>query len=191
MYVALGASDTFGIGAENPYTENWPADLAGLLGGHVHLINLGVPSMVMHDALTTELPVALDARPTLVTIWLAVNDLATNVALDSYQHDLDTMLSRLQKVVPHAQIEVGNVPDLTSVPFFLNQNAETLRQKIAAYNTIIASVIQRHHVILVNLADQRYNLQAFPDYISNDGLHPSTAGYLQIAQLFYSALQRK
>lgn len=189
-YVAIGASDTFGIGADNPYKQNWPTELTLLFDNHTHLLNLGIPSMTVHAALTTELPVALDAHPTLVTIWLAVNDLATNVPVGSYSHDLDTMLSRLQAAASRAKIAVGNVPDLTSVPFFFSYNQTTLRQQIAAYNTAIASVVRRHHVILVDLSGQGYNLQEFPEYISGDGLHPSSAGYLRLAQLFYDALQK-
>ena len=189
-YVAIGASDTFGIGADNPYKQNWPAELTLLFDNHTHLINLGIPSMTVHAALTTELPVALDAHPTLITVWLAVNDLATNVPVDNYSRDLDTMLSRLQAAAPHAKIAVGNVPDLTSVPFFFSYNQTTLRRQITVYDTAIASVARRHHAILVDLSGQGYNLQEFPEYISGDGLHPSSAGYLRLARLFYDALRK-
>lgn len=189
-YVAIGASDTFGIGAHDPYIENWPTDLSNLLGPQTHLINLGVPSMTIHVALNAELPIALDSHPKLVTIWLAVNDLATNVPVDSYSHDLDTMLSRLQAAAPGVRIEVGNVPNLLSVPFFQNYDQTALSQSTASYNTAIASVVQRHHVILVDLSGQGYNLQAFPEYVSRDGLHPSAIGYLRLAQLFYDALHK-
>src|SRR5438128_284435 len=53
-YVAIGASDTFGIGTEDPYSENWPTDLAGMLGPNVHLINLGIPGIIVHEALSIE-----------------------------------------------------------------------------------------------------------------------------------------
>lgn len=190
-YVAIGASDTFGVGADDPYTDNWPSQLTALLKQQVHLINLGVPGMTVHTALSAELPVALDAHPDLVTIWLAVNDLATNVPVGDYSRDLDTLLSRLQAAAPRARIEVGNVPDLTSVPFFSSYNPLTLRQEITAYNDAIDRIVGRHRVILVNLSGEGYNLQEFPQYISSDGLHPSSIGYLQLAQLFYEALQKK
>ncbi len=83
-YVAIGASDTFGIGADDPQTENWPTDLAAKLGNGVQLINLGVPGITAHQAIKIELPVALDAHPDLVTIWLAVNDIIDNVPVASY-----------------------------------------------------------------------------------------------------------
>src|SRR5438874_7400708 len=58
-YVAIGASDTFGIGTSDPYIENWPTDLADKLGQKVHLINLGIPGITLHDAPNLELPIAL------------------------------------------------------------------------------------------------------------------------------------
>src|SRR5262249_18709792 len=42
-YVALGASDGWGTGAQDPDEQNWPAVLAHKLGGQTHLVNLGIP----------------------------------------------------------------------------------------------------------------------------------------------------
>ncbi len=189
-YVAIGASDTFGIGSSDPYTENWPTDLAEKLGNTVHLINLGIPGINLHDALSLELPVALDSHPELVTIWLAVNDLADNVPISNYSHDLDLLLSRLQSNAPSARILIANVPDLTLLPYFSSYNPQVLQKDIQSYNATIASIAQQHHAILVDLSQQNYNLSIHPEYISNDGLHPTDLGYLQIAELFYETLQK-
>ena len=51
MYVAIGASDTFGIGAGDPLNDNWPNDLAGLLGSQVRVVNLGIPGADASNAL--------------------------------------------------------------------------------------------------------------------------------------------
>ena len=189
-YVAIGASDTFGIGSSDPYTQNWATDLAEKLGQNVHLINLGIPGISLHDALSSELPVALDSHPDLVTIWLAVNDLANNVPISSYSRDLDLLLNRLQTSAPSARILIANVPDLALLPYFSSFNPLALQKSIQAYNTSIAGIAQKHHVILVDLSRQNYNLKAHPEYISSDGLHPTDLGYLQLAELFYRALQQ-
>lgn len=186
-YVAIGASDTYGIGADDPETQNWPADLSTLLGRQVHLINLGVPNIDVHAALGVELPIALDAHPDLVTVWLAVNDLADNVPVTSYAHDLDLLLARLRSAAPHARIAVANVPDLTLLPRFSSSNVQLLRAQILAYNNVIASIVARHSALLVNLYQS--DLAQHPEYISNDGFHPSTIGYTQVAQLFYQTLK--
>ena len=191
-YVAIGASDTFGVGADDPTTENWPTDLASLLGSDVRLVNLGVPGITLHQALNVELPIALDARPNLITIWLAVNDLANNVPLDSYSHDLDLLLSRIQVADPTAQIAIANVPDLMYLPYFSNfAEPQMLYAQVQAYNAAIATAVKQYHVILVDVYQQWSELRSHPEYISDDGLHPSTLGYTQIAALFFSALQSK
>ncbi len=188
-YVAIGASDTFGIGTQDPYAQNWPTDLAGMLGPNVHLINLGIPSIRIHDAIRLELPIAIDSHPDLVTIWLAVNDLSDQVPVDSYSHDLDFMVSRLQASAPHAPILIANVPDLTFLSAFAAWNPIILQNRIQAYNTAIGSIVQRHHVILVDLSQQNYKLRQHPEYISSDGLHPTDLGYEKLAELFYTTLQ--
>lgn len=189
-YVAIGASDTFGIGTHDPYTQNWPTDLAGLLKQPVHLINLGIPGITLHEALSSELPIALEAHPALVTIWLAVNDLAAHVSVKSYTHDLNTLLSRLQAVAPHARIAVGNVPDLsmTTISVSYHASLQVLNQQTELYNAAIARVVTSHRATLVDLSGQGYNLRTHPEYLSNDRLHPSDLGYLQLARLFYQAL---
>lgn len=190
IYVAIGASDTFGIGTSDPYTQNWATDLADKLGQNVHLINLGIPGISLHDALSSELPVAIDSHPDLVTIWLAVNDFANNVPSSSFSHDLNLMLNRLQTNAPSARILIANVPDLALMPYFSSYNPQELQKRILTYNASIASIAQQHHVILVDLSQQNYNLKAHPEYISNDGLHPTDLGYLQLAEVFYKTLQQ-
>ena len=191
-YVAIGASDTFGIGTDDPYTQNWASDLAAKLGPRVHLINLGIPGALVHDTLGLEAPIALDSHPDLITIWLAVNDIIAKVSLKNYAHDLDLLVSRLQAGTPHAIIAIANVPDLTLLPRFSKLDAhaqQALRAQLLDYNAAIADIAARHHIILVDLSQQSFNLKNHPEYISNDGFHPNDLGYLQLADLFYQALQ--
>src|SRR5258707_9349378 len=74
-YVALGASDAYGIGTNDPQTDNWPTVLALQLGADTHLVNLGVPGTTLSQALTAQLPVAVGAPPHPATVWLAAHDL--------------------------------------------------------------------------------------------------------------------
>src|SRR5579875_410966 len=176
VYVAIGASDSFGFGTADPYADNWPIDLAHKLGPSVHLVNLGIPGIHLHQALRLELPIALDVHPDIVTIWLAVNDLADRVPVTAYARDLDLLLTRLQAGAPRARIAIANVPDLTLLPHFRSFDQDWLRSQIQLYNTAIADNVRKHHLILVDLSQQRYNLARHPEYVSDDGLHPSDIG---------------
>ena len=189
-YVAIGASDSFGIGTSDPYSQNWPTDLADKLGQNVHLINLGIPGITLHDALNVELPVALDSHPELVTIWLGVNDIVDHVQINSYSHDLDFMLKRLRSQSPSARILIANIPDLTLLPYFALYNQQLLHQQIEQYNATIVHEAQQYHAFLVDLSQQNYNLREHPEFIGNDGLHPTDLGYMQIAELFYKTFQQ-
>ena len=62
-YVALGASDAFGVGTYDVNDDNWPAVLADDLGGSVHLVNLGIPGATVAEATRAELPIALMPSP--------------------------------------------------------------------------------------------------------------------------------
>ena len=89
-------------------------------------------------------------------------------------------------------IALANIPDLTLLPRFRNLDQDTiqsLQSQVTAYNTSIADVVQRHHVVLVDLYKQWSLISNHPEYISSDGFHPSTAGYAQLAEIFYQTLK--
>lgn len=188
-YVAIGASDTYGTGTADPVHESWPADLSRKLGKGVRLINLGIPGIDTPTALRVELPVALDAHPDVVTIWLAVNDLVARVPVPTYQRDLETLLSRLRSAAPHARILVANVPNLALLPRFQHSNTQQLSQQIKLYNQAIATAVNATpRVVLIDLSQFSQTLTDHPEYISNDGLHPSAQGYAQLAAIFYQTM---
>ena len=188
-YVAIGASDTFGIGTSDPYNQSWASDLARKIGPRYHLINLGIPGAIMSTAIGRELPIALDTHPNLVTIWLGVNDIADNVPVTGYARNLDLMLSNLQAYAPGVRIAHANIPDLTILPHFSSFDPQVLHMRISSYNAAIAASAQRRHIILVDLAAYTTEIKHLPDYLSSDGFHPNELGYSNLAELFNQVLQ--
>src|SRR6185312_10412724 len=129
-YVAIGASDAFGVGTNDPAEDNWPTVLAHLLGSDTHLVNLGIPGETVAEARQTELPVALDAKPSLVTVWLGVNDIVQLVSVQEYEAQLEALLRSLQQRT-HAHVFVGNIPDLSLLSFFAGYDQTALRDAIS------------------------------------------------------------
>ncbi len=190
VYVALGASDTVGLGATNPARDNWTAQLARRLPAASRYVNLGHSGSTLSQALTTELPAALKAKPTLVTVWLAVNDLDALVTPDDYGAQLDQLLTALQKT--HARVYVGNVPDLSLVPVYkrLGISASDLNQIVRLYNGVIAAACARHGATVVDLYAASKPVLHNLSNIGADGFHPSTRGYTLLANLFYQVMRR-
>jgi len=181
-YVAIGASDTVGVGATAPEQESWPAVLHRRLPAGSQLVNLGVSGSLLRQALDQQLPVALDSAPDLVTVWLAVNDYGARVPLEPYLADLDTLLGGL-RAKARATVLVGNVPDLSALPAAGRFDLRFVDR----WNTGIEEVVRRHEATLVDLRTTWQEVRQHPEYISSDGFHPSTTGYRRLADVFYAS----
>jgi lysophospholipase L1-like esterase len=185
-YVAIGASDTVGVGATSPEQESWPAVLHRRLPPGSRLVNLGISGSLLHQAIDQQLPVAIESAPDLVTVWLAVNDYAARAPLEPYLADLNTLLAELRSKT-RATVLVGNVPDLSVIP----AAARFDLRFVDRWNAGIDEVVRHHEATLVDLRTTWQEVRDHPDYISSDGFHPSTAGYRRLADVFYaSAAQR-
>lgn len=190
-YVALGASDAVGVGSNEPGSQGYVPLIAGHLPKGSRMLNLGISGIRLHEALSQELPLALTTAPRLVTIWLVANDFIDGVSYESYTADLNTLLAQLSTRT-QAHIVMANLPDLTRLPAFAGQTeaqkVQTL-QAVKQWNTSIAQAATRYGVTLVDLFNDGSELTAHPEYISGDGFHPSAAGYVRLADLFWNAIK--
>ncbi|MEK7861809.1 MAG: GDSL-type esterase/lipase family protein [Chloroflexota bacterium] len=188
-YVAIGASDTVGIGATDPVNGSWPARLAALLPPGSAYVNLGVSGSVTVQAKDAQLPGAVAQRPTVVSIWLAVNDMNATIEPASYRDALAAIVNELVARTD-AKVFVGNVPDLRGVPAYQDADKVRLFALITAYNDVIATVTKGHpgRVVLVDLFIGSAPLVSTIT-VSGDGFHPSDEGYTLIADRFATALR--
>lgn len=186
-YAAIGASDSYGVGTTHPASDNWPTVLAHQLGPSVHVLNLGIPGATVALALREEAPIAVDAAPNIITVWLGINDLDTGTPLDRFSGDLRALLGVLSTT--RASVFVGNLPDLTLVPYFQRKyDAGQLSRDVAAWNAAIAAAAKAAHATLVDIRARWGELAQHPDYIADDGLHPSTLGAQRLAAVFAQAI---
>ncbi len=186
-YVAIGASDSVGIGANDPVAEGWVPRFGARLGPDVQVVNLGVSGSTLAQALDEQLGPAVDAQPDVVTIWLAVNDLNARVPLERYAADLDTLLGQLETTT-HARVLVGNVPDLGGLAAYRGVDPGVLRAEVDRWNQVIADTAARHGAVLVDLFARWQEVASHPEYLSQDGFHPSSEGYQRLADIFAEAL---
>jgi acyl-CoA thioesterase I len=188
VYVALGASDAVGVGTADPTREGWVPALHRRLPAETRLVNLGISGSLLRDALVQQLPVALDAEPDLVTVWLAVNDFNARVPLEEYTTCLDALLTQLAAQT-RAKTLVANIPDLTRVPLYDAIPRAVLSAEIARWNAAIAATTQRHGAVLVDLYPLGPELASRPDYVATDGFHPSVEGYRRLAEVMWTTIE--
>jgi lysophospholipase L1-like esterase len=207
-YVAIGASETLGFGADDPIRQAWTQVFyRRALPRAATLVNLGIPGATAQEALLREVPEAARLRPDVVTVWLNVNDLIRGVPPDEYGRQITSLLEELRGV-RGPTVLVGNTPPLGQLPRFADcqpyspapgggcdqtrqLSAEELDAMVSAYNSVISEAAARAGAIVVDLhalgvAAQREGTDR--ELLSRDGFHPSTAGHLAIGRAFARAL---
>lgn len=191
-YVAIGASDSVGVGADIPTVEGWVPRFGQALGPGTNVVNLGVSGSLLRQAVDQQLPAAVAAKPDVVTVWLGVNDFNMLVPLSSYAADLDFMLGTLQRETG-ARVLVGNLPDLSVVPWYRQMSLyllSWLRWGVGVWNASVANTAATRGATLVDLYGYGAEISQHPEYVSADGFHPSSLGYARLGELFYAAAQR-
>ena len=188
-YVAIGASDTVGVGATDPTTGSWPARVAALLPPGSAYVNLGVSGSIAIQAKDAQLPGAIAQKPTVVSIWLAVNDMNATIQPQSYGEALGAIVQGLVQKTD-AKIFVGNVPDVRGVPAYKDVDKNALFQQISAYNAAIAQIAAASpgRVFAVDLFTGSAPLVSTIT-VSGDGFHPSDEGYRLIAERFANTMR--
>lgn len=187
VYAAIGASDSYGTGTTDPAKDNWPAVLSHTLGPSVRLLNLGIPGATVGLAIRDELPIAAQAQPRLVTVFLGINDLIDGEDTPTFTREITSLLDALRDETD-ARVYVANLPDLSLLPYFADRNSVALHQEVLAWNAAIAGAAAKADAILVNLFDDWGELAQNPAYVSSDGLHPSNAGAQRLAAAFAQAI---
>jgi acyl-CoA thioesterase-1 len=211
VYVAVGASETAGVGSDQPLREAWPQVLfRTALPPSSVFVNLGIPGATVATALREELPQAIELAPALVTVWLNVNDLLAGVAPADFERDLGTLVRGVRRG-GSTRVLVANVPPLDQLPAYLAcrpsppagrgpceleravPGPDALNRAVDAYNAATERVTTREGALLVDLhevglAARRSGTEA--SLVSADGFHPSTAGHAAVAAAFSDVLAR-
>lgn len=187
----MGASDAWGIGTHDPDQLNWPSQLADDLPQSTRLINLGVPGATLAQADREQLPVALGERPRALVLWLAVNDIIAGTPLATYDAELHQTLAAVSAQSPRTLVFVGNVPDLSQIPYFGAWDTGRLRREVADWNAVIVRDCATAGATVVDLYSVWGQIENHPDYISDDGLHPSDRGATALALVFAVAIEQR
>lgn len=200
VYVAVGASETTGVGSDQPLRDGWPRVLHrdALPRGAV-FVNMGIPGATVAQAMAEEVTDTIAARPNLVTVWLNVNDMNRGVSPADYETQLDALVKALRRGGV-TRVLVANTPPLDHLPayqagrvFGLLPSAEAIEEVVAAYNEATARVVKRQGALLVDLHAAGMAARAAgteAQLVSRDGFHPSTAGHAAIAAAFADVLRQ-
>ncbi len=196
VYVAVGADETLGVGAERPLVEAWPQLLFRSLDRGATFVSAGTEGSTVAEAIREQLPIVRELQPTLVTVWFNVNDLLAGVTPATYEQELGDLVHTLRQDA-RTRVLVANTPPLEAFPAVQEDGlasavtSEALPGLIDAYNRAVDAVAAREGAEVVDLHGALAEAVAdgtFPSLVGEDGAHPSTAGHAEIAEVFKAAL---
>ena len=178
VYVALGDSTGVGVGARKGggYVARLFERIGRVRPGS-RLVNLCVSGATTGDVLRAQVGRVGDARPTLVTVGIGINDLARQATPEQFARNFDELAARLRAQTA-APVVVSDLPDVShapAVPAFLREEA---RRRLQLFNEGLAGVAARHGLHLADSFEKSAAvIPAHPEFFSTDGFHPSDEGY--------------
>jgi lysophospholipase L1-like esterase len=194
VYVALGDSTVEGQGASRrdaTYVSRLYARLRSVYPA-ARMINLGIGGATSTDVLAAQVRRAVDAVPNLVTLSVGPNDITTGVPVARFERRIDEILGMLARDTS-AVVVVNLLPDLTLTPRFRSSGArEAVGREVALFNDALRRQARRHRAEVVDLhAASQKELPEHPEFVSEDGYHPSDAGYARWAELMWEGVRAR
>lgn len=191
VYVAVGASETVGHGLAKPDEQAWPRLFLRTLPDGTRFTSVGVSGAKVATALQQQAGPAVEAQPTLVTVWLNVNDIAGFVPVETYEQQLRDLVHRLRRD-GQATVLVANTPALDKLPALsrFRLPAAIVNNTVDRYNAVIKRVVEAERAVLVDLHAASLRARAEGNeasYVGPDGFHPSAAGHEAVAAEFVFA----
>jgi lysophospholipase L1-like esterase len=185
LYVAVGASDTVGVGTADPAREAWPRVFwRSTLPEGTQYKTFATSGATVATALQRQVPKAVEVQPDIVTVWLNVNDLVRFVPAETYESRLRTAVRRLRRG-GRTTVLVANTPAVDQLPVVASYGipAELARRAVQGYNAAVERVAQAEGAVLVDLHAHRIEAE----FVASDGFHPSPAGHAAVADVFAAA----
>lgn len=196
IIACIGASITEGAGANNFYTESYPAQLQQRLGANYNVINFGNSGKTVREDLTdgNDNSVAWLAQyqwqgvqkivPDMAILNIGTNDSKTsNVPLstfESFKQAYNHLLDELLTVNPQMEIYICTVP--TAYTNIWGISEENINQIIAPVQREIAS---ERNFTLIDLYEYSKN----KSLLFGDGVHPNTHGYTMFVDIIEEVLK--
>lgn len=183
MYTYLALGDSYTIGEQVPMEENFPYQLVKVL--KAEKIEVAQPVIIAKTGWTTdELAQALREEGiketfSFVTLLIGVNNQYRGRDIESYKDEFTALLT--QAIVfanGHTQhVYVLSIPDWGVTPFAEGKDRGEIAKAIDLYNEVNKSITSAHKVNWLDITDSTRENGLKPDFLAEDGLHPSGKEY--------------
>ncbi len=196
-YLALG--DSYTIGESVSSSGNFPNRTTALL--RQDGIELADPVIIAVTGWTTDELAAsirehnLQETFSVVTLLIGVNNQYRGRPLENYREEFTSLL---QQAIHFAGGDAGRVvvlsiPDWGVTPFAEGRDRHAIAREIDAFNEAARDIADDHQCGWLDITDSTRSNGQQPEFLAEDGLHPSAKEYAiwaeRLAPLLKAALQ--
>lgn len=190
IYTALGDSTGVGVGAKQG--GGYVARLFERIKREqpqARLTNLCVSGATTEDVLRGQVNPALNSRPTLVTLGIGINDIGHGLSAETFARNYEEIIKRLTEETG-ARIVVTNIPDISFAPVVPAAARDEIRSRVTLFNEKIHAIAERYELVVVDIYTETHRIiPTHPEFFSEDGFHPSDAGYEYWAKTMWPTLK--
>lgn len=194
VYAALGDSTVEGQGAtsrEATYVSRLHERLREVYPA-ARVVNFGIGGATSAHVLADQVRRAVGAVPHLVTLSVGPNDITTGVRVAVFEQHIADILEILRRET-RAVVVVNLLPDIAITPRFRGSDArDALARQTVLVNETLRRQARAHGAEVVDLfTASRNEVPAHPELLSDDGYHPSDAGYARWAELMWEGVRAR
>ncbi len=190
VYVALGDSTGAGVGARDG--RGYVARLFERIERerpNSRVMNVCVSGAETADVLSRQLPRIDGASAALITLGIGINDIGHGVKIEQFARNYEEIIRRLREKT-NAPIVVANIPDISLAPRVPTALHDAINRQIQLFNNRIDEIARRHNLQVVDAYQMsREVVPARTDFFSEDGFHPSAAGYEHWAESMWPTVR--
>jgi len=189
VYAALGDSTGVGVGArQGGYVVRLFNRIVEVRPGS-KLTNVCVSGATTEDVLRSQVEPALAARPNIITLGIGINDVGHRMNVETFARNYETIIQRLKRA--NAPIIITNIPDVSLAPVVPPAMRAEAARRISLFNERIGEIASRYGLLVVDaFKATRETIPSRPDFFSDDGFHPSDAGYEYWAEAMWPTVRR-
>lgn len=183
MYTYLALGDSYTIGEQVLYTDNFPNQTVRLL--RERGMEVADPLIIATTGWTTdELQAAINEHRlsetfSIVSLLIGVNNQYRGRTVENFREEFTALLEQsIHFANGHSQhVFVLSIPDWGLTPFGEGKDCEKISREIDAYNKICKQVAERHSCHFIEITDSTREHAQQPDFLVGDRLHPSGKEY--------------
>ena len=173
-----------GSNPENPPSASLDADHNGYNGWRIDSLRGSIDNWLTNS------------DPDMILLHIGTNDMLQNYQIGTLVERLDDLVGRIVLQDAHAQIFVASI-----IPIMQDYGGLTAAQfadMVDAYNAKIPGIVSKYALMgdnvhfvdmhnLITLTDANNPANNF--FQNGDGIHPGQAGYNQMGDIWYNAVQ--